>query len=123
MPFRPLRFSPRRAQLLPALGLAAVATMIVSLPSGSIAFLLALLLLGVLGARREFQSPSLKELAFYSIAIIAAVLIRPGAHLAVSSYEAAGFVTLAAFMVFVLALAITLGLLSERLFAAREDGK
>lgn len=123
MPFRPFRFSPRRAQFLPALGLAAIATMIVSLPSGSLAFLLALMLLGVVGARREFQTPSLTELAFYSIAIVATLLIRPSAHLAVSAYEAAGFVTLAAFMLFVLAFAIALGVLCERLFTAGEDGK
>lgn len=121
MPFRPLSFSLRRARFLPALGLAAIVTTIVSLPSGSLAFLLALMLLGVVGARREFQKPSLTELAFFSIAIIAALLIRPGAHLAVSAYEAAGFVTLAAFMAFVLALAIALGRLVERLFAAGED--
>ncbi len=121
MPFRPLSFSLRRAQFLPALGLAAIVTTIVSLPSGSLAFLLALMLLGVVGARREFQKPSLTELAFFSIAIVAALLVRPGAHLAVSAYEAAGFVTLAAFMAFVLALAIALGRLVERLFAAGED--
>jgi hypothetical protein len=79
------------------------------------------MLLGVVGARREFQKPSLTELAFFSIATIAALLIRPGAHLAVSAYEAAGFVTLATFMAFVLALAIALGGLVERLFAAGED--
>lgn len=122
MPFRPLRLSLRRAPILPALGLAVIVTTIVSLPSGSLAFLLALMLLGVVGARREFQMPSLTELAFFSIAIIAAVLIRPGAHLAVSAYEAAGFVTLAVFMAFVLVLAIALGRLAERLFAAGEDG-
>jgi hypothetical protein len=121
MPFRPLSFSLRRAQFLPALGLAAIVTTIVSLPSGSLAFLLALMLLGVVGARREFQKPSLTELAFFSIAIAAALLVRPGAHLAVSAYEAAGFVTLVAFMAFVLALAIALGRLVERLFAAGED--
>jgi len=121
MPFRPLSFSLRRAQFLPALGLAAIVTTIVSLPSGSLAFLLALMLLGVVGARREFQKPSLTELAFFSIAIVAALLVRPGAHLAVSAYEAAGFVTLAAFMAFVLALAIALGRLVEKLFAAGED--
>lgn len=123
MPFRPFRPCLRRIQFLPALGLAAVATMIVSLPSGGSAFLLALMLLGAVGARREFQTPSLTELAFYSIAILAAVLIRPGADLAVSAYEAVGFVTLAAFMALVLVLAITLGMLSERLFAAPEDDK
>lgn len=122
MPFRPLRLSLRRAPFLPALGLAAIVTMIVSLPSGSLAFLLALMLLGVVGARREFQTPSLKELAFFSIAIIAALLIRPGAHLAVSAYEATGFVTLVAFMAFVLALAIALGMLAGRLFTTGEDG-
>lgn len=121
MPFRPLSFSLRRAQFLPALGLAAIVTTIVSLPSGSLAFLLALMLLGVVGARREFQKPSLTELAFFSIAIVAALLVRPGANLAVSAYEAAGFVTLVAFMAFVLALAIALGRLVERLFAAGED--
>lgn len=121
MPFRPLRFTLRRAQFLPALGLAALVTTIVSLPSGSLAFLLAVMLLGVVGARREFQTPSLTELAFFSIAVVAASLIRPGAHLAVSAYEGAGFVTLAAYMAFVLVLAIALGRLVERLFAAGED--
>jgi hypothetical protein len=122
MPFRPLRLCLRRAQFLPALGLAAIVTTIVSLPSGSLAFLFALMLLGALGARREFQTPSLKELAFFSMAIIAAALIRPGAHLAASAYEAAGFVTLAVFMAFVLALAIALGMLAGRLLTTGEDG-
>lgn len=105
-----------------AIGLAVIATMIVSLPSGSAAVFLSLMLLGALGARREFRTPSLKELAFCSIAIIAALLIRPGARLAVSTYEATGFVTLVAFMAFVLALAIALGVLAEKLLAAGEDG-
>lgn len=130
MPFRlpqprpVLRFALRRAYVLAALaiGLAVIATMIVSLPSGSTALLLSLMLLGALGARREFRTPSLKELAFYSIAIIAALLIWPGARLAVSTYQATGFVTLAVFMAFVLGLAITLGVLAEKLLAAGDDG-
>lgn len=128
MPFRlprpALRFALRRAYVLAALpiGLAVIATMIVSLPSGGTAFLLSLMLLRALGARREFRTPSLKELAFYSIAIIAPLLIWPGARLAVSTYQAAGFVTLAVFMAFVLALAITLGVLAEKLLAAGDDG-
>lgn len=129
MPFRlpqprpALRFALRRAYVLAALalGLAGVATMIVSLPSGGAALLLSLMLLGALGARREFRTPSLKELAFYSIAIIAALLIWPGAHLAVSTYQSTGFVTLAVFMAFVLGLAITLGVLAEKLLAAGDD--
>ncbi|MFZ5677812.1 MAG: hypothetical protein ACOZAM_33020 [Pseudomonadota bacterium] len=40
--------------------------------------------------------PSLTELAFYSIAILCALLIRPGAYPAVSAYQAAGFLTAAA---------------------------
>lgn len=88
----------------------------------AVAFLsLPLVLFGALGVGREFLSPSLKELAFYSIAIVVAGLIWPGAQWAVSAYEAAGFVTLAAFMVLVFALALGLGVLSVKLLA-KHDG-
>src|SRR5688572_27307501 len=60
----------------------------------AVAFLsLPLVLFGALGVGREFLSPSLKELAFYSFAVVAAGLIWPGARLAVSTYETAGLVT------------------------------
>jgi len=82
--------------------------------------LLPLVLLGALGAGRELLTLSLKELAFYSFAIVAAGLIWPGARLAVTTYEVSGFVALAAFMAFVFALAVALGILSARLLASHD---
>ncbi len=93
-----------------------------SISAASILFL-TLMLLGALGAGREFLTPSLKELAFYFFAIVAAALIWPAAHLAVSAYEAAGFVTLALFMAFVFALAVALGVLSVKLLASHDGEK
>jgi len=120
-----LRFALRHLQFVAILTLAAglgiLVTRLFALPFGSAILFLPLMLLGALGVRREFQTPSLTELAFYSSAFIAVLLIWPGAHLAVSAYEASGFVTLAAFMILVLALAIVLGVLAEKLFAAGED--
>lgn len=120
-----LRFAMRHLHFLAALVLAAglgiLLTRLLALPAGSALLFLPLMLLGALGVRREFQTPSLTELAFYSSAFVAALLIWPGAHLAVAAYEVTGFVTLAAFMAFVLALAIVLGVLAEKLFAADED--
>lgn len=120
-----LRFAVRHLQFLTVLvlagGLSILVTRLFALPFGSAILFLPLMLLGAVGVRREFQTPSLTELAFYSSAFVAALLIWPGAHLAVSAYEASGFVTLAAFMFFVLAVAIALGVLAEKLFAAGED--
>ena len=78
------------------------------------------MLLGALGAGRELLTLSLKELAFYSFAIVAAGLIWPGARLAVSTYEVSGFVALAAFMAVVFALAVALGILSAKLLASHD---
>lgn len=89
---------------------------------GGAVLFLPLKLFGALSVGREFPTPSLKELAFYFSLLAAALLIWPSAHLAASAYEAAGFVTLAAFMGFVFALALFLGLLAVKLLAAH-DGK
>lgn len=89
----------------------------------AVAFLfLPLVLFGALGVGRELLSPSLTELAFYCVAVIAAGLIWPGARLAVSTYQGTGLVTLAAFMVVVFVLAMALGVLAMR-FLARHDGE
>lgn len=120
-----LRFALRHLQFVAVLalatGLGTAAAKAFALPSGSALLFLPLMLLGALGVRREFQTPSLTELAFYSSAFIATLLIWPGAHLAVTTYEASGMVPLAAFMVFVLVLAIALGMLAEKLFADGDD--
>lgn len=81
---------------------------------------LPLVLIAALGVGREFLTPSLKELAFYFFAITAAGVIWPGAHLAISAYKDAGFVALAAFMIFVFVLAVTLAVLSAYLLAGDE---
>jgi hypothetical protein len=47
--------------------------------------------------------------------------IWPSASLAATAYEAAGFVTLLAFMAFVFAVAIALGMLAVKLLASRDD--
>jgi hypothetical protein len=83
--------------------------------------ILPLVLLAALGAGRELLAPSLTELAFYSFAIVAAMAIWPSASLAATAYEAAGFVTLLAFMAFVFAVAIALGMLAVKLLASRDD--
>jgi hypothetical protein len=82
---------------------------------------LPLMLIAALSVGRELLTPSLKELAFYFFAIIAAAAIWPGAHLAISTYKDTGFVALAAFMVFVFALAVALAVLSAYLLAAPDD--
>lgn len=87
----------------------------------AVAFLsLPLVLIAALGMGRELFSPSLTELAFYSFAVIAAGLIWPGARLAVSTYEAAGLMTLTAFMVIVFAVAVALGVVAMKLLAGRD---
>jgi hypothetical protein len=87
----------------------------------AVAFLsLPLVLIAALGMGRELFSRSLTELAFYSFAVAAAGLIWPGARLAVSTYEAAGLVTLAAFMVIVFAVAVALGVVAMKLLAGRD---
>ncbi|WP_119389543.1 hypothetical protein [Taklimakanibacter lacteus] len=87
----------------------------------AVAFLsLPLVLFGALGMGRELLSPSLTELAFYCFAVVAAGLIWPGARLAVSAYQGAGLVTLAAFMVVVFVLAMALGVLAVKFLASRD---
>lgn len=81
---------------------------------------LPLVLFAVLGAGRELSTPSLTELAFYSFASVAAMAIWPSARLAAAAYEASGFVTLIAFMGFVIALAIALGFVAVKLLAGDE---
>lgn len=81
---------------------------------------LPLVLIAVLSVGRELLTPSLKELAFYSFAIIATGAIWPGAQLAISTYKDAGFVALAAFMVFVFSLAVALAVLSAYLLAGTD---
>jgi len=66
-------------------------------------------------------TPSLKELAFYFFAIMAAGVIWPGANLAISTYKDTGFMALAAFMIFVFTLAVALAVLSAYLLAGQDD--
>jgi hypothetical protein len=82
---------------------------------------LPLVLIAALSVGRELLTPSLKELAFYTFAIFAAGVIWPGAHLAISSYKEAGFLALAAFMIFVFALAVALAVLSAYWLAGPDD--
>ena len=87
----------------------------------AIAGLFLSLLLGVaLSAGRGLLSPSLKELAFYFLAIIAAGMMWPGAQLALSAYADTGFAALAAFMIFVFTLAIALAVLPAYLLAGSD---
>lgn len=124
----PLRHNFHRGRFLAAFVLVAALTAAARLlfkfqPDSIVAagfLLLPLVLLGALGAGRELLTLSLKELAFYSFAIVAAGLIWPGARLAVTTYEASGFVALAAFMAFVFALAVALGILSAKLLASHD---
>jgi hypothetical protein len=92
------------------------------LPDTSFAnfLLLGLVLFGAFGVGRELLTPSLKELAFYSAIIVAAVLIWPAAHLVTSAYQTSGFVSLVAFMVLVSAMALVLGVLSANLLAEHD---
>ena len=82
---------------------------------------LPLVLFAALSAGRELLTPSLKELAFYFIAIVAAGMMWPGAQLALSAYEDTGFVALAAFMTFVFALAVALAVLAAYQLAGPDD--
>ena len=82
---------------------------------------LSLMLIMALSAGRGLLTPSLKELAFYFFAIIAAGMMWPGAQLALSAYEEAGFAALAAFMIFVFALAVALAVLSAYLLAGHDE--
>jgi hypothetical protein len=82
---------------------------------------LPLVLFAAWSVGRGLLTPSLKELAFYFFAIIAAGVIWPGAHLAISTYKDAGFLALAAFMIFVFALAVALAVLSAHLLADRDE--
>ena len=126
-----LRFHLLRGRFLVAFVLVAAmmaaAHSLFKLPPDSISavsfLFLPLMLFGALGAEREFLTPSLKELAFYSFAVVAAGLIWPGAYLAVSTYEVLGLMMLAAFMAFVFACAVALGVLSMRLLAGRDGEK
>jgi hypothetical protein len=125
---------PRRFQLHPGRFLAAfvlaailliaahalVTLDIASMTTGLLLFL-PLVLIAALSAGRGLLTPSLKELAFYFVAIIATGAIWPGAHLAILTYKDAGFVALAAFMIFVFVVAVTLAVLSAHLLASSED--
>ena len=61
--------------------------------------------------------PSLLTFAVIVALLIAAIAIWPSARLAVSAYEATGFVTLLAFMGFVFALATALGVVAVTVLA------
>jgi hypothetical protein len=52
---------------------------------------------------------------------MAAGVIWPGANLAISTYKDAGFMALAAFMIFVFTLAVALAVLSAYLLAGHDD--
>jgi hypothetical protein len=112
----PRRFTLHRACLLTVLVLVA------ALPLDNVfavgLFSLSLMLI----VARGLFAFSLKELAFCSFAIIAAGVIWPGAHLAISNYNDSGFVALAAFMAFVFVLAVTLAVLAAYLLA-NHDGE
>jgi hypothetical protein len=83
---------------------------------------LSLMLIGALSAGRGLLlTPSLRELAFYFFAIIAAGMMWPGAQFALSAYEETGFMALAAFMIFIFTLAVALALLSPYLLAGPDD--
>jgi hypothetical protein len=88
--------------------------------AGILLFLL-LVLIAALSVGRELLTPSLKELAFYIFAVLAAGVIWPGAHLAISTYKDAGFLALAAFMIFVFALAVALAVLSAYWLTGQDD--
>lgn len=129
-PRPPHRFHLHRGRFLAAFVLVAVlliaAHALFTFQTDSIAItgfflFLPLVLIAALSVGRGLLSPSLKELAFYLFAIIAAGVIWPGAHLAIATYKDAGFVALAAFMIFVFALAVALAVLSAYLLAGRDD--
>ena len=88
--------------------------------AGSVLFLL-LVLIVALSVGRGLLTPSLKELAFSFFAMVAAGVIWPGAHLAISTYKNAGFVAIAAFMILVFALAVALAVLSAYLLDGADD--
>lgn len=103
--------------------LVAVPTLFALRPDGISAaalLFLPLALFAALGAGRELSTPSLTELAFYSFAIVVSMAIWPSARLAVTAYEASGFVTLLAFMGFVFGLAIALGVVAVKLLTGDE---
>ncbi len=75
--------------------------------------------------RQSIQSqpgrwPSLHAPALIVVLVVAAMMIWLSAHLAVSGYDAAGFVTLLAFMGFAFALATALGIVAVKLLAKDE---
>jgi ABC-type transport system involved in cytochrome c biogenesis permease subunit len=125
----PRRFQLHPGRFLAAFVLAAIlliaAHALVTLRIGSMTIglllILSLVLIAALSAGRGLLTPSLKELAFYFFAIMATGAIWPGAHLAISTYKDAGFVALAAFMIFVFVVAVALAVLSAYLLAASED--
>ena len=86
----------------------------------SVLFVL-LVLVAALSVGRGLLTPSLKELAFYFFAIVAASVVWPGAHLAISTYKDAGYLALAAFMIIVFALAVALAVLSAYWLAGPDD--
>jgi hypothetical protein len=126
----PHRFSLHRGRFLAAFVLAAILlgaadALLTYRFSGIVVagllLFLPLVLIAALSVGRELLTPSLKELAFYTFAIFAAGVIWPGAHLAISTYKEAGFLALAAFMIFVFALAVALAVLSAYWLAGPDD--
>ncbi len=126
----PHRLHLHRARILAALGLAVMvlagadALLTYRLSGIVIAGLFLFLLLMLIAAwsvGRGLLTPSLKELAFYFFAILAAGVIWPGAHLAISTYKDEGFLALAAFMIVVFALAVALAVLSPYWLADPDD--
>jgi hypothetical protein len=129
-PKPPRRFQIHRGRFLAAFVLAAVLLIAAhalvtsrtdSITIAGLLLFLPLMLIAALSVGRGLLTPSLKELAFYFFAIIAAGVIWPGANLAISTYKDAGFVALAAFMIFVFALAVALAVLSAYLLAGQDD--
>jgi hypothetical protein len=126
----PRRFPIHRGRFLAAFVLAAVLLIVAhalitsqtdSITVAGLFLSLPLMLIAALGAGRGLLTPSLKELAFYFFAIMAAGVIWPGANLAISTYKDAGFMALAAFMIFVFTLAVALAVLSAYLLAGQDE--
>jgi hypothetical protein len=126
----PHRLHPHPARFLAALGLVAIlvggADALLTHRFSAIAmsglFLcLLLVLIAAWSVGRGLLTPSLKELAFYFLAILAAGAIWPGAQLAISTYKDEGFLALAAFMIFVFMLAVALAVLSAYWLADSDD--
>lgn len=82
---------------------------------------LLLMLIAAWSVGRGLLTPSLKGLAFYFFAFLAAGVVWPGAHLAISTYKDEGFLALAVFMILVFALAVALALLSPDWLAESDD--